>query len=49
MINLGGDILKWVFGTGSNTDLVNPHSRLQTFASERSNRPLHTTPSYHGL
>ena len=32
MINLGGDILKWVFGTASNTDLVNFHSRLQTFA-----------------
>ena len=32
MINLGGDILKWVFGTASNTDLVNLHSRLQTFA-----------------
>ena len=32
MINLGGDILKWVFATASNTDLVNLHSRLQTFA-----------------
>ena len=32
MISLGGDILKWVFATASNTDLVNLHSRLQTFA-----------------
>ena len=31
MINLGGDIIKQVFGTASNTDLVNFHSRLRTF------------------
>jgi len=32
MVNLGGDILKWLFGTASNTDLVNLHFRLQTNA-----------------
>ena len=32
MVNLGGDILKWLFGTVSNTDLVNLHNRLQTNA-----------------
>ena len=32
MVNLGGDILKWLFGTVSNTDLVDLHYRLQTNA-----------------
>ena len=32
MVNLGEDILKWLFGTVSNTDLVNLQYRLQTNA-----------------
>ena len=32
MVNLGGDILKWLFGTAINTDLVNLSNRLQTNA-----------------
>ena len=32
MVNLGGDILKWLFGTAINTDLVNLSNRFRTNA-----------------
>ena len=47
MVNLGGDILKWLLGTVSNTDLVDLHYRLQT--NGQTNEEIDTRPSYHSL